>query len=50
MQTITFYDNSRLSGGQILVTVYDDGTASCAWRENVGDTWGVPSWGVIRSC
>ena len=47
-KTMTFYDNSRPEGGQILVTVYEDGTASLAWRQDIGDTWGIPSWAVVR--
>ena len=49
MQTFTFPDNSRIGTGQILVTVYDDGTASIAFRDSVGDTWGPPTPNVVRS-
>lgn len=48
MQIYTFPDNSRIGTGQILVTVYDDGSASIAFRDSVGDTWGVPTWAVGR--
>ena len=38
MMTLTFPDNSRI-GNQILVTVYDDGSASIAFRDSDGATW-----------
>lgn len=48
MQTFTFPDDSRIGTGQILVTVYDDGKASIAFRPSVGATWGPPTWNVGR--
>jgi hypothetical protein len=46
MNTYVFPDHKRGAFAQILVTVYDDNSATVAFRDSVGSTWGIPAANV----